>query len=347
MFVHRVRPRYAEVDQQIRFFDTHLAKFKSLPGIEEAGLVNPLPFSGNNQSRTFTIIGRPAPAQGTEPAASLLIANGSYFETMRIQLKTGRLFNSRDQKDSPPVVLINDTFAKKYFPNENPIGQRLQAGQAGEEPVRQIVGVVGTAKHSNLAEPDEAEYYIPFAQSPDRFSYVVVRTSQPPPAGLETMIRRAVHEIDSQQFVPAITPLAQLVSQTLSQSRFNTGLLGTFATIAILLAAVGIYGVIAYNVAQRTREIGIRMALGAQRQQMLAMILRQSLTMAAIGIAVGLIGAFAATRLLGALLFGVGTTDLLTYGAVIALLAGAALVAGLLPARRAMKVDPVVALRYE
>lgn len=161
------------------------------------------------------------------------------------------------------------------------------------------------------------------------------------------MIRRAVHEIDREQFVPVILPLTQLVSQTLSQSRFNSGLLGAFAAIAILLAAVGIYGVIAYNVAQRTREIGIRMALGAQRKQMLSMILRQSLTLAAVGIVVGLLGAFAATRLLRALLFGVGPMDVLTYAAVIALLGAAAFVAGLLPARRAMKVDPVVALRYE
>ena len=152
---------------------------------------------------------------------------------------------------------------------------------------------------------------------------------------------------DAQQFVPAITPLTQLVSQTLSQSRFNTGLLAVFAAVAIVLAGVGIYGVIAYNVTQRTKEIGIRMALGAQRRDMLGMMLRESLAMAAIGIAVGLLGAFAATRLLSALLFGVGTTDLLTYGAVVLLLSAAALFAAFFPARRAMKIDPVIALRYE
>jgi putative ABC transport system permease protein len=341
------KARYGEVDQQTRFFDTLLEKFKGLHGIENAGLVNPMPFSGNSQNRTFTIIGRPAPPEGMEPAASLLTTNGSYFETMRIPLKRGRLFDMRDTKNSPPVVLINEAFARAYFPNENPIGQRLQLGRPGDDPPRQIVGVVGTVKNRNLAEPDEAECYVPFAQSPDRFSYIVVRTSQPAPAGLETMLGRTVHELDSEQFVPVIKPLTQLVSETLSQSRFNTGLLGAFAAIAIILAAVGIYGVIAYNVAQRTREIGIRMALGAQRQQMLSMILRQSLTMAAIGIVVGLLGAFAATRLLRALLFGVAATDALTYGAVVLLLGLAALLAGLLPARRAMNVDPVVALRYE
>jgi putative ABC transport system permease protein len=341
------KARYGDVDQQRQFFDQLLTKLTALPGIEEAGIASPLPFSGNDQGRTFTVVGRAAPAQGMESSASLLTTNGSYFRTMRIPLKSGRLFDARDKKDARPVILINDTFAQKYFPNENPLGQRLQIGEAKDGPVREIIGVVGTAKHSNLAEADEAEYYLPFAQNPDRYSDLVVRTSQPAPAGLETMIRRAVHEVDPQQFVGTITPLPQLVSATLSQSRFNTALLGTFAAVAILLAAVGIYGVIAYNVSQRTREIGIRMALGAQRRQMLLMILRQSLTMAALGIGVGLLGALAATRLLRALLFGVGTTDLVTYAAVILLLGGAALLAACLPARRAMKINPVIALRYE
>ena len=341
------KARYGEVDQQTQFFDKLLAKLTTLPGIEKVGLVSPLPFSGNEQGRTFTIVGHPAPAEGMEPAASLLTTDGAYFRTMRIPLKRGRLFDARDGKDAKPVVLINDTFARKYFPNENPLGQQVQIGRREDGPPREIVGVVGTAKHGNLAEADEAEYYLPFAQAPDRYSDIVVRTSEPPPAGLETMIRRAVHEIDAQQFIPTLKPLPELVSATLSQSRFNTALLGTFAAVAILLAAVGIYGVIAYNVTQRTKEIGIRMALGAQRRQMLTMILRQSLTMAAIGIGVGLLGAFAATRLLSALLFGVGTTDLLTFAAVIILLGAAALFAALLPARRAMKVDPVIALHYE
>jgi putative ABC transport system permease protein len=341
------KARYGEVDQQTQFFDNLLARLTALPGIEDAGIVSPLPFSGNDQGRTFTIVGQPAPQEGMEPSASLLTTNGSYFQTMRIPLKSGRLFEARDKKGAKPVVLINDTFARKYFPNENPLGHLLKMGGDDEAPPREIIGIVGTAKHGNLAETDEAEFYLPFAQAPDRYSDIVVRTSLSPPAGLETTIRRAVLAIDAQQFVPAITPLTQLVSQTLSQSRFNTGVLGAFASIAIILAAVGIYGVIAYDVAQRTREIGIRMALGAQRQQMLRMILRQSLTMAAIGIGVGLVGAFAATRLLRALLFGIGTMDLLTYGAVVLLLGLAAFVAGLLPARRAMKIDPVIALRYE
>ncbi|MGI8890346.1 MAG: ABC transporter permease [Chthoniobacterales bacterium] len=343
------RTRYGELDQQTQFFDKLLPKLTSQPGISDAGIVAPLPFSGDNRARTFTIVGQPAPAEGMEPSASLLTTDGAYFHTMRIPLKSGRLFDGRDRRDSTPVLLINVTFAQKYFPGQNPLGQRVNVGDraADGKPALEIIGVVGTAKHESLAAADEAEFYLPFAQNPDRYMDIVVRASEPMPSGLETMIRRAVHEIDSQQFVPVLKPLPQLVSQTLSQSRFNTALLATFALVAITLAAVGIYGVIAYNVAQRTREIGIRMALGAQKGQMLTMILRQSLTMAAVGIGVGLIGALAGTRLLSALLFGVGTMDLVTYAVVIVLLGIAAGLAGLFPARRAMKVDPVIALRYE
>ena len=343
------KARYPEVAQQIQFFDKLLPKLAALPGIKDAGMVSPLPFSGSDLGTTFTIVGQPAPAQGMEPSASHLTTNGNYFQTMRIPLKSGRLFEARDRQNSAPVMMINRAFAEKYFSHQNPLGQLVNIGDgvARGKPPRQIIGVVGTSKHGNLAEPESPEFYIPFAQDPDNYMDLVVRTSEPAPSGLEAMIRRAVHEVDAQQFVPTIKPLAELISQTLSQSRFNTALLGVFAAVAILLAAVGIYGVIAYNVAQRTKEIGIRMALGAQQRQMLTMILRQSLTMAAIGIGVGLLGALAATRLLSALLFGVGTTDLPTYGAVILLLGTAALLAGFLPARRAMKVDPVIALRYE
>ncbi len=343
------KARYSGPEQQVQFFDKLLPKLKSLPGIKEAGMVSPLPFSGDDQHRTFTIVGQPAPPQGMEPSASRLTTDGNYFRTMRIPLQSGRSFDARDTGKSTPVMMINAAFAEKYFGQQNPLGQRVNigAGTANSAPPREIIGVVGTAKHGSLAEPESPEFYVPFAQDPGSYMDIVVRTGAVEPTGVESMIRRTVHEIDSQQFVPEIRQLSSLVSRTLSQSRFNTALLGAFAAVAILLAAVGIYGVIAYNVAQRTKEIGIRMALGAQQRQMMTMILRQSLTMAAIGIGLGLLGSFAATRLLSALLFGVATTDLLTYGAVILLLGAAALLAGFFPARRAMKVDPVIALRYE
>jgi putative ABC transport system permease protein len=339
------RSRYQEPNQQIQFFDKLLAKLTTLPGVENAGMVSPLPFSDNDSSTSFGIVGQPPTAPGMQPSASHLTTDGNYFRTMRIPLKSGRTFDPRDTKEAAPVMMVNEAFAERYLTNENPIGQRVIIGSSKSP--REIVGVVGSSKHDSLAEAVKPEFYIPFAQDPDSYMDIVVRTNTPAPHGFETTTRRAVHELDSQQFVPEIKPLSQLLSQTLSQSRFNTALLGAFATAAILLAAIGIYGVIAYSVAQRTKEIGIRMALGAQRQQMLAMILRQSLTMAAIGIAVGLAGALAATRLLSALLYGVGASDPLTYMAVIVLLACAAFLAGLVPARRAMKVDPIVALRYE
>jgi putative ABC transport system permease protein len=343
------KTHYGEPEKKTQFFDQLLPKLAAIPGVQEVGMVSPLPFSGDTSSRTFTIVGREAPAAGMEPAAAILLTNGNYFRTMRIPLLKGRTFNDRDRADSPRVMMINQSFAEKFFGKDNPLGQRLNIGNDLEKklPPREIIGVVGSTKHASLAEPETPEFYIPFAQEPDSFTEIVLRTGSPVPVGLETAIRRLVHEIDSQQFVPSARPLTKLIGQTLAQIRFNTALLGAFGAIAILLAAVGIYGVIAYNVTQRTREIGIRMALGAQKRQMLAMILRQSLTMAAIGISIGLAGALAATRLLGALLFGVAATDLLTYGGVILLLAIAAFFAGLLPARRAMRVDPVVALRYE
>ena len=343
------KARYPEVAQQIQFFDKILPKLAALPGIKDAGMVSPLPFSGSERGMTFTIVGQPAPAQGMEPSASHLTTNGNYFRAMRIPLKSGRTFEARDRQDSAPVMMINQAFAEKYFAHQNPLWQRINIGDgvAHGRPPRQIIGVAGTAKHGNLAEPESPEFYIPFAQDPDNYMDIVVRTSEPAPSGLEAMVRRAVHEVDSQQFVPTIKPLAKLISQTLSQSRFNTALLGAFAAVAILLAAVGIYGVIAYNVAQRTKEIGIRMALGAQREEMLRMILSQSMRLVLIGVVVGIGTALLATRVISNLLYGVGPNDLSTYLLVVLLLAVAALIASYIPARRAMAIDPMIALRYE
>ncbi len=339
------KARYGEPPQQIQFFDKLLSRLASLPGVQDVGMVSPVPFSDNSQSTSFAIVGQPATAPGMEPSASHLTVDGNYFHAMRIPLLRGRTFSQRDRENSPPVIMVNEAFAKGYLGKGNPLGQRVKIGSG--KTIREIVGVVRSSKHDSLAEPARPEFYVPFAQDPDRYMDIVVRTSEPAPNEIENAIRRVVHEIDAQQFVPVITPLPQLLGRTLAQARFNTLLLGAFATVAILLAAIGIYGVIAYNVTQRTKEIGIRMALGAQQRQMLTMILRQSLAMATIGIGIGIFCAFGATRLLSALLFGVGTSDLVTYAAVILLLGGAALLAAFVPARRAMKINPVIALHYE
>ena len=339
------KARYGEATQQIQFFDKLLSGLASLPGVQDVAMVSPVPFSDNSQSTSFAIVGQSAAAPGMEPSASHLTVDGNYFHAMRIPLLRGRTFNERDQADSPPVIMVNEAFAKGYLGEDHPLGHRVKIGSG--KTIREIVGVVGSSKHDSLAEPARPEFYIPYAQDPDRYMDIVLRTREPAPNDIENAIRHVVHEVDAQQFVPVITPLPQLLGRTLAQTRFNTLLLGAFATVAILLAAIGIYGVIAYNVTQRTKEIGIRMALGAQQRQMLTMILRQSLAMATIGIGIGVFCAFGATRLLSALLFGVGTSDLITYAAVILLLAGAALLAAFVPARRAMKINPVIALHYE
>jgi putative ABC transport system permease protein len=343
------KTRYPKPEQQIHFFDQLLAKLRALPGIEAVGAASPLPFSGNNRGTTFTIVGQPIPQAGLEPSASHLLTDGNYFHAMQIPLKNGRTFDAHDQANSKPVVIVNEEFVKKFFPNQNPIGQSLIVGASPNDPkpAREIVGVVGTSLHETLTVEGEPEFYIPYSQDPDRSMDIVLRTSLTNDVNLETMLRRAVHEVDAQGFLPKPAALRDLLGQTLAQPRFNMALLGVFAVVAVILAAVGIYGVIAYSVSQRTREIGIRMALGAQRADMLQMIMRQSFWLVAVGIVVGLVGALAATRLMAALLFGVGASDVSTYASVVIVLGGAALLASFIPARRAMKIDPMVALRYE
>jgi putative ABC transport system permease protein len=341
--------RYPTPEQQTQFFDRLLPKLRALPGIEAVGAVSPLPFSGDNRGTTFTVVGQPMPPAGHEPSASHLMIDSGYFHAMQIPLQNGRIFDGRDRKDAKPVVMVNEAFAKKFFPNQDAIGQSIIIGASpgDPKPASEIVGIVGTTRHDTLTAEGGPEYYVPYAQDPNRYMDIVLRTKLTNDASLDNMIRRAVHEIDAQNYVPKPRPLRDLLSQTLAQPRFNMALLGIFAGVAVILAAVGIYGVIAYSVSQRTKEIGIRMALGAQRRDMLQMILRQSLWMVAIGIVVGLAGALAATRLMAALLFGVGASDISTYLGVIAVLGGAALLASFIPARRAMKIDPMVALRYE
>jgi putative ABC transport system permease protein len=341
--------RYPNPEQQTQFFQRLLPKLAALPGIEAVGAVAPLPFGGDSRSTTFTIVGQPMPPAGLEPGAANLLVDTGYFAAMQIPLKNGRSFDERDRANSKLVVMINETFAKKFFPHQSPIGQSLVIGADANHPKPpcEIIGVAGTTLHDTLTAEGEPEFYIPFAQEPDRYMDIVFRTGLTNNANLDNMIRRAVHELDAQNFVPKPVPLSDLLGKTLAQPRFNMALLGVFAGVAVILAAVGIYGVIAYSVSQRTKEIGIRMALGAQRADMLQLILRQSLSMVTIGIAVGLAGALAATRLMAALLFGVGVTDLSTYTSVTLLLGVAAFLASFIPARRAMKIDPMVALRYE
>jgi putative ABC transport system permease protein len=342
------RARYPELDQQVRTHDAIMQKLAVIPGVEAAGGANPMPLTGNIRNSSFMVSGAAPLPRGNHPGAGYLIVKPDYFKTMKTPVLQGRAFNRTDTKDSPLVVIINEAFARRYFPDRNPIGQQVMIDRPDNQaPPCEVVGVVANSRHDTLAEPPGPEMYVPFDQDPSRSLDVVLRVSSTNLIGLQADVKRAVHEVDKDLFVPRLEPMTTLLSTQLAQPRFNMMLLGIFAAVAMILAAIGIYGVIAYSVTQRTREIGIRMALGAQKTQMLGMVLRQSLTLVVIGITIGFVVALAATRVMATLLYGVGANDLSIYATVIGLLAAAALLASYFPARRAMKVDPMVALRYE
>ena len=343
------KAKYPEPEKHRQFFDQILPKLAVLPGVEAAGGAFPMPFSGNDAGSAFSIAGQPPRPAGQELVASHLTITLDYFRAMHTPVLRGRAFDARDTKDSPPVVIINDVLAQRYFPGGNAIGQQiiLTHGENDQPPPpKEIVGVVGDSRHESLAIQPLPEFYIPASQDPQRRMDVVIRTATDP-AGLQAALRNIVHEFDRDLFVPTLEPLEKHIGVTLAQPRFNMMLLGCFAGVALVLAAIGIYGVIAYSVAQRTKEIGIRMALGAQKIDMLTMILRQGFAVIGIGLLAGLFGAFGVTRLMSRLLYGVSANDISIYAIVTVLLSGAALIATYFPARRAMAVDPMEALRYE
>ena len=342
------KAKYPDAAQHRQFFDQILPKLAALPGVEAAGAAMPMPFSGNDRGTTFSVVGQPPLAPGNRPAASHLTVTPGYFRAMRTPLLAGRVFNSHDTRDSAPVVMVNEAFVRKFLGGSNALGQRIAVDGDDDKPVTlEIVGAVASSRHESLATEAEPEFYIPQAQVPMRRMDIVLRTSASELSGLQSAFRNVVHEVDKDIYVPKLETLEERVGTSLAQPRFNMMLLGTFAGVAMILAAIGIYGVIAYGVAQRTKEIGIRMALGAQRSDMMRMVLRQSLTIVGVGLAVGLMGALAMTRLMATLLYGVGANDASIYAVVLLLLATAALLASYFPARRAMNVDPLVALRYE
>jgi putative ABC transport system permease protein len=344
------KAKYPEPEKHRQFFEQVVPKLGALPGVDAAGAAFPMPFSGNDWGSTFSIVGQPRRPPGQELEASHLRISPDYFRAMGTPLLRGRVFNSGDTKNSPAVVIVNDVLAKRFFPSGNALGQQIVLihGENNQpSPPKEIVGVVGSSRHESLAIQPLPEFYIPAAQDPQRRMDVVIRTAGSDLAGLQTSLRNIVHEFDKDLFVPTLEPLEKRIGVTLAQPRFNMMLLGTFAGVAMILAAIGIYGVIAYSVAQRTKEIGIRMALGAQRTDILRMILRQGLPIVGGGLAVGVAAALALTRLMSSLLYGVTAHDLSIYAIVLAVLSGAALLATLFPARRAMNVDPMVALRYE
>ena len=340
---------YPKNEQVIAFFNQFLERVRAIPGVESASAIVPLPLTGSNMVTSFDNADRPLP-EGQRPGAPVRLIGTDYFKTMAIPLRQGRVFDERDQFTSAPVVIVNERFAQKFFPGENPIGKRIQPGfsaDEGPEKMREIVGVVGNVKHLSLRNDDSPEMYLPRTQIPFNIMSLVVRTSVENPSALTSAIRKELAATDVSIPLTSVRVFDEYISRSLARPRFNALLLSIFAGTALVLTAIGIYGVIAYSVAQRTNEIGIRMALGAAQSNIFRLVVGQAMTLVAISVVIGLAGALATTRLLNSLLFGVGAWDPITFTTIVILISLVSFFAAWSPARRAARVDPVIALRTE
>jgi putative ABC transport system permease protein len=340
--------RYPKHEQVTAFYQALLARVKALPGVEAVSAIAPLPLSGDMFRISFEVEGRNIP-KGEQPSSHFRSISLDYFSAMKIPLLAGRAFTERDNASAPGVVIVNKTFANRHFPNENPIGKHIKPGVSVEgEPVwREIVGVVKDVKHrQSLSRDYEPEYYVPHAQIPFNGMSLIMRTTNDA-RSLARSIQQEVQALDRDVPVYRIKTLDQYLGVAVAQPKFSALLLSLFAGLALLLTAIGLYGVMAYAVVQRAQEIGIRIALGAQTGDVLKMVLRQGLKLTTLGLAIGLAAAYALTRYMQSLLFGVKATDPSTFAAIALLLIAVALMACWIPAKRATKVDPMVALRCE
>ena len=331
------------------FSSAVLEKLRALPGVTAAGVVSNLPLSGGEEIEGLVFEGRPRPRTSEDtPLADFRYASPGYFEAMGIPRVQGRLFALTDTASSPLVAVIDETLARVYWPGEDPIGKRFHFGGIGipDEPWITVVGIVGNVRNSGLHVEPRPQVYVPATQRSDATQTFVVRTARDPRSLIQEA-RAAVFAVDRDQPVAQVKTMEQVVAQSVAGRRFNMVLLGAFAGLALLLAAVGIYGITAYSVAQRTREMGLRMALGAQPGSVLGLVLKEAGALALIGLGAGLALAFAATRVMASLLYGVGTTDPATFASVTAGLALVSLAAAWVPGRRATQVDPLVAMRAD
>jgi putative ABC transport system permease protein len=339
------RDHYNSPQQWASFYDQVIQNLNAVAGVPEAAVAIPVPPFGAGFNFRFTIQGRPPEREGQDLTASYSAVSADYFKLLQIPLERGRLFSPGDRPDTMKVCVISDKFARTYFPNEDPIGKQLVFGYLTEEP-RTVVGVVRDVKQVGVAAPFTPQMYVPYMQNPWSSMEVLVRTSSAPEMFLSVLTRK-VHEIDPQLPVADIAPLTEAISESIAQPRFRTMFFGLFGLIALVLASVGVYGVISYFVTQRTREIGVRMALGAQQKDVLKLILWQGFRLALAGVAIGLPLALALGRTMGSLLYGISSMDTLTFCSAGGLLLLVALIASYVPARRAVSIDPIAALRQE
>jgi putative ABC transport system permease protein len=338
--------KYAEAPRRTAFFRETTERIRQLPGVESAGAVSFLPFAGLGAATRFTIVEQPVPPPGQDWTTDVRVADAAYFQTMGIPLLRGRTFGEHEMTEARHVVLINEAMARKHFPNEDPLGKRLVVSMSATPVPTEVVGVVGDVKLMSLDGESRPTVYWPHPELAYGSMTVVVRTKGDPQA-LAGPARQAIQALDPEQPVADVRTMEEWISASVARARFSTTLLGVFATVALFLAVAGIYAVISYTVAQRTHEIGIRMALGARGRDIVRMVVRQGMLLALAGVVIGTLGALLLTRVISGLLFGVSATDPVTFAAVALVLGVVALLACYVPARRASRVDPMEALRYE
>ncbi len=340
---------YPRPEKIAGFYEQLIARLRALPGIRAASTTFPLPMSGALTATSVDLAEHPLP-ENQQPVELTRLIGSDYFQTMGIPLVRGRFFADTDRLESKPVVIINERFAQKYFPGQDPVGKQMKPDWAvGNQPaqMRQIVGVAGNAKHLSLKEDFAPEMYLPVAQVPYSVATILLRTETSNPATMANTLRAELAHVDPNLPLTAVRVFDEYRAGSLAGARFNALLLSIFAGVALALTAVGIYGVIAYSVSQRTGEIGIRMALGALPSSIFRLVVGQAMRLVAISIGLGLLGALACTRLMGSLLFAVGAWDPATFVSIAALIAAVAFLACWLPARRAALVNPIEALRAE
>jgi putative ABC transport system permease protein len=336
--------KYAEPHQKTDFFKQAEARIAAIPGVQAVGSISYLPLTGPAARDGFKIIGQPDPAPGQEPPCEVRVVTPTYFQAMGIPLLRGRLLDERDGKE-PRVLLINEALAKKHFPNEDPIGKRISVTWFDGE-VDEIIGVVGDIREGALDKEPEPAIYWPHPREPYSGMALVVRTVGDA-AYFATAVQKEIRAIDPDQPVADVRTMKQVISKSIARPRFNTLLLAIFAGVALVLASVGLYGVMNYSATQRTHEVGIRMALGATRADIMRLVVGNGMLLTMIGIGIGVVASIGLTRVMQTFLFGIGATDAVTFIAVSALLIIVALIANYVPARKATRVNPVIALRYE
>ena len=338
--------KYDTDPKVINFFKQAVDQIRAIPGVQSAGAINTLPFDGPYSGTDLNIEGQPKRPPGQDLSTGVVVTDANYFQTMHIPLKRGRLYTPQEVLEMRHVVVVNEAFAREIFPGQNPIGQRVTIDMKDDNQPSEIIGIVGDNKHKSLDSDVEPMAFWPHAELVYPGMTFVIRT-QGDSTSIAATIRNIIHQIDPEQPIGQVATMPALMSKSVARAKFNSTLLAIFSIVALVMAAVGIYGVMSYSVLQRTHEIGVRMALGAQRADVLKLMLKQGTLLATAGVVVGLAASLGLTRIISTLLFNVGATDKITFTAVPAGLFAIIFIASYIPAWRATRVDPLVALRYE